>query len=95
MQDDTIEIKLNMMASIKLKSKVEMGNKETKCFREQAGPFGSRRSAEDKMDDMDKIIKELSNKISRMELDQDKSDPFARRDFKRNQSLDPTKTSKK
>jgi hypothetical protein len=39
---------------------------------------------EDKMDNMAKIIKELSNKISRMELDQAKHDPFARRDFKRN-----------
>jgi hypothetical protein len=36
------------------------------------------------MDDMAKIIKELSNKISRMELDQAKPDPFSKRDFKRN-----------
>jgi hypothetical protein len=43
-----------------------MGNKETRWYREQAGPYGSRRSSEDKMDDMEKIIKELSNKISKM-----------------------------
>jgi hypothetical protein len=36
------------------------------------------------MDDVAKIIKDLSNKISRMELDQDKLDPFARKDFRRN-----------
>jgi hypothetical protein len=60
------------------------GTKETKRFREQAGTFGSGRSSEEKMDDMAKIIKELSNKISRMELDQDKPDPFSRRYFKRN-----------
>jgi hypothetical protein len=36
------------------------------------------------MDDMAKIIKDLSNKISRMELDQDKADPFARKYFRRN-----------
>jgi hypothetical protein len=36
------------------------------------------------MDDMEKIIKELSNKISKMELDQSKMDQFARKDFKRN-----------
>jgi hypothetical protein len=84
MQDDAIEIESNMMASGKLKEKVEMGTKETKRFREQAGTSGSGRSAEDKMDDMAKIIKELSNKISRMELDQAKPDPFSRRDFKRN-----------
>jgi hypothetical protein len=39
---------------------------------------------EEKMDDMDKIIKDLSNKISRMELDQAKPDPFARKYFRRN-----------
>jgi hypothetical protein len=72
------------MTSGKLKSKVDTGTKETKCFREQDGTSGSRRSLEEKMDDMAKIIKELSNKISRMELDQAKPDPFSRRYFKRN-----------
>jgi hypothetical protein len=42
------------------------------------------KSAEEKMDDMAKIIKDLSNKISRMELDQAKPDPFARKYFRRN-----------
>jgi hypothetical protein len=73
-----------MMASGKLKAKIEMGNKETRRFREQAGPSGSGRSSEDKMDDMEKIIKELSNKISKMELDQSKMDQFARKYFRRN-----------
>jgi hypothetical protein len=84
MQDDAIEIESNMMASGKLKSKVETGTKEPKRFREQAGPSGSGKSAEEKMDDMAKIIKDLSNKISRMELDQAKPDPFARKYFRRN-----------
>jgi hypothetical protein len=84
MQDDVVEIESNMMASGKLKTKVEMGNKETRRFREQAGPSGSGRSSEDKMDDMEKIIKELSNKISKMELDQSKADQFARKYFRRN-----------
>jgi hypothetical protein len=39
---------------------------------------------EDKMDDMAKIIKELSNKILRMELDQSKIDQFSRKYFRRN-----------
>jgi hypothetical protein len=39
---------------------------------------------EDKMDVMEKIIKELSNKNSRMELDQSKTDQFARKYFRRN-----------
>jgi hypothetical protein len=84
MQDDAVEIKSNMMASGKLKTKMETGNKEIKQFREQAGPSGSGRSTDDKMDDMAKIIKELSNKISKIELDQSKADRFVRREFRRN-----------
>jgi len=84
MQDDVVEIESNMMASGKLKTRVETGNREKKCFREQARPSGSNRSTCKKMDDMDRIIKELSNKISRMELDQSKVDPFIKREFRRN-----------
>jgi hypothetical protein len=73
-----------MMALSELKFKVETRTKETKHFREQARPSRSGRSSEEKMDDMAKIIKELSNKISRMELDQAKPDPFARKYFRRN-----------
>jgi len=62
MQDDTIKIESKMMASVKLKAKVEKGTKETKCFREQAGPSRSGRSVKKKMDDMTEIIKELSKK---------------------------------
>jgi hypothetical protein len=36
------------------------------------------------MDDMARIIKDLSNKISRIELDQSKTNPFVKREFKRN-----------
>ena len=81
---DAIEIESNMMELGKLKSKFEIGTKETKRFNEQAGPSGSGRSTDDKMDDMAKIIKELSNKISKMELDQSKSNQFVRREFRRN-----------
>jgi hypothetical protein len=84
MQDDVMEIKSNMMAFGKLKTKIETGNRETKRFKEQAEPLGSGRSLDDKMDDMDRIIKELSNKISRMELDQSKADQFVKRYFIRN-----------
>jgi hypothetical protein len=84
MQYDAIEIESNMMESSKLKSKVDTGAKESKRFREQAGPFGSGKFVGEKMDDMAKIIKDLSNKISRMELDQSKLDPFARKYFMRN-----------
>jgi hypothetical protein len=36
------------------------------------------------MDDMDRIIKELSNKISKMNLYQSKGDPLIKREFRRN-----------
>jgi hypothetical protein len=81
MQYDAIEIESNMTESSKLKSKVETGTKEPRCFREQAGSSVFGKSTEEKMDDMAKIIKDLSNKISTMERDQANPDPFARNDF--------------
>jgi hypothetical protein len=84
MQYDAVEIESNMMASGKLKSKLEAGNRETRRFREQAGPSGSNRYTDDKVDDMAKVINELSNKISRMELEQAKAASFAKKDFRRN-----------
>jgi hypothetical protein len=84
MQDDAIEIESNMMASGKLKTKVEMGAREPRRFKEHAGPSGSGKSAEEKMDEMAKIIKDLSNKISRMEIEQAKPDPYVRNQFRRN-----------
>jgi hypothetical protein len=57
MQDDVVEIESNMMASRNLKTKMEIGNKETRHFREQAGPSGVGKSSQDKMDDMARIIK--------------------------------------
>jgi len=51
MQDDAIDIESNMMASEKLKTKVEMGTREPVCFKEHAGPSGSgKSSSEEKMD---------------------------------------------
>jgi hypothetical protein len=44
MQDNAIEIESNMMASGKLKTKVEMGTKEPRCFKEQARPYGSEKT---------------------------------------------------
>jgi hypothetical protein len=73
-----------MMASSKLKAKVEMGNRETRCFREQVGSSRSNRYTYDKVDDMAKVIKELSNKISIMELEHAKIDSFTKKDFRKN-----------
>jgi hypothetical protein len=63
MKDNVVEIESNMMGMGNLKYKIETGNKETRRFREQEGHSRSRKSVEDKMDDMAKSIKELSNKI--------------------------------
>jgi hypothetical protein len=72
------------MASEKLKTKVEMGTREPRQFKEHAGPSRSRKSVEEKMDEMEKIIKYLSNKIFRMEMETSKSDPYVRNQFRRN-----------
>jgi hypothetical protein len=87
MQDDALKIELNMMASGKLKAKIETKNKENRKFKEQGGSSGSGKSSGDKIDEMDKIIRQFSNKISKMELDKSKRDHFPRKDFRRN--LDP------
>jgi hypothetical protein len=84
MKDDAIEIESNMMESRKLKNKVEMGAREHRHFKECAGPSGSGKSTEEKMDEMAKIIKYLSNKISRMEIEKAKPNPYVRNQFKRN-----------
>jgi hypothetical protein len=84
MQDDVVEIESNMMASGKLKAKVEITNRDNRRYKEPAGPSRSNRYTDDRVDDMAQIIKDLSNKISRMELDQAKDDSFNKRDFRRN-----------
>jgi len=89
MQDNAIEIEPNMMASRKLKTKVDMGTREPKCFKEHAGPSGSEKSLEEKMDEMEKIIKDLSNKISRMEMEKYKPDSYVRNQFRRNPNINP------
>jgi hypothetical protein len=84
MQYDAIEIESNMMASRKFKTKFEMGAREPGRFKEHVGPTGSGKSTKEKMDEMAKIIKDLSNKISRMEREKTKPDPYVRNQFRRN-----------
>jgi hypothetical protein len=47
MKDD-IDIESNMMTSVKLKTKFEMGTREPKRFKEHAGPYRSGKYAEEK-----------------------------------------------
>jgi hypothetical protein len=84
MQDDALEIESNMMASGKLKAKIETGNKENRKFKEQGGSLGSGKSSGDKINEMARVIRELSNKISKMELEKLKRDNFPKKDFRRN-----------
>jgi hypothetical protein len=90
MQDDAIDIESNMMESVKLKTKFEMGTREPKNFKEHARPSGSgKNSSEEKMDEMENFIKDLSNKISRMEMEKAKPDPNVRNQFRRNPNINP------
>ena len=50
MQDDAIEIESNMMASRKLKTKVEMGIREPRRFKEQAEPSNSGKNTQRRKD---------------------------------------------
>jgi hypothetical protein len=84
MQDDVVEIESNMMASGKMKEKIETVNHDNRRYREPVGPSGSNRYTDDRVDDMARVIKDLSNKISRMDLDQAKVDSSNKRDFRRN-----------
>jgi ribonuclease HI len=95
MQDDAVEIESNMMASGKLKAKTENVNKENKKFKEQGGPSGSGKSAGDRIDEMARVIQQLSNKISKMELEKPRRDNFPRKDFRKNpEPQGPHKTIK-
>ena len=62
MQDDVLEIESNMMASGKLKAKTKTGNKENRKFKEQGGPSGSGKSSGDRIEEMARVIRELSNR---------------------------------
>jgi hypothetical protein len=84
MQYDAIEIESNMTTSRKLKTKFEMGTREPRHFKEHVGPSGSGKNAEEKMDEILKIIKDLSNKISKMEMEQAKPDPYVQNQLRRN-----------
>jgi hypothetical protein len=84
MQDDAVEIESNMMASGKLKEKTENVIKENRKFKEQAGPSGSGKSAGDRIEEMSRVIQQLSNKISKMELEKPRRVNFPRKDFRKN-----------
>ena len=73
-----------MMASKKLKTKVEMVKREPRRFKEHPGASRFEKYTEEKTDEMAKIIKDLSNKISKMEIEQAKPDLYVRNQLRRN-----------
>jgi hypothetical protein len=82
----------NMMASGKLKTKVEMGIREPRIFKEQARPSSAgKNTSEEKMDEMAKIIKYLSKTNSRMEIEKSKPNPYIRNknQLRRNLNTNP------
>jgi hypothetical protein len=84
MQDDALELESNMMASGKLKEKTETRDKENRKFKEQGGSLGLGKYLGDRIEEMARVIRELLNKISKMELGKSKRDNFHRKDFRRN-----------
>jgi hypothetical protein len=95
MKYGAVEIESNMMASGKLKAKTENVNKDNKKFKEKGGPSGSGKSVGDRIYEMASVIQQLSNKISKMELEKPRSDNFPRKDFRKNlETQGPHKTIK-
>ena len=66
MQEATLEVESNMLATGKLKNHSNF-DQDRKCKREMASTSMARSS--DKMDDMNKIIKNLSAKVNRLEME--------------------------
>jgi hypothetical protein len=67
MQDDAVEIESNMIASGKSRIRNESGERERRKQKEQVGTSGTNKNQEDKIEEMSRIIKYLSNKLARME----------------------------
>ena len=68
MQDAALEVESNILASNKLKEKTEYQTVDKKGKKEIITSNPTGRSKDSKMDEMNKIIKNLSVKIDRLEL---------------------------
>jgi N6-adenosine-specific RNA methylase IME4 len=70
MQEATIEVEPNLLASNKLKAKEERGSKDKIKVKEKRQASTSKTlAAEDKLDEMSNIIKHLASKMSKLELE--------------------------
>jgi hypothetical protein len=76
-----------LIKSGKFKVKNEAGTRETIKIREHGSSSSANKNFQDeKIEEMDKLIKDLSNKLSRMEVDRVKNEPNIRNpnQFRRN-----------
>jgi hypothetical protein len=83
MQDDVVEIESNMIASGKARVRSDLGDREKRKQKEQVGTSGTNKNQEDKIEEMSRIIKYLSNKLARMETERRRSDNINPNQFRR------------
>jgi chromosome segregation ATPase len=83
MQDDVVEIESNMISSGKSRIRSESGEREKRKQKEQIGTSGTNKSQEDKIEEMSRIIKYLSNKLARMETERRRPDNRNPNQFRR------------
>lgn len=70
MQEATLEVEANILATERLKDKLERGDKEKKKQKEEKLPTTSTsHNYEDKIEEMTKLVKGLSSKLAKMEID--------------------------
>jgi hypothetical protein len=70
MQDDAIDIEGNMTTSRKIKVKIDQIDKDKKKLKDEVGTSGAGKdSQEAKLEEMSRLIRNLSNKLSRLETE--------------------------
>ena len=70
MQEATIEVESNLLASNKLKAEEGRGGKDKRKMKEEKQASSSKAfSAEEKLDEMSNLIKHLASKMSKLELE--------------------------
>jgi hypothetical protein len=83
MQDYVVDIESNMIASRKARVINDSGDREKIKQKEQVGTSGTNKNQEDKIEEMSRIIKDLSNKLARMEIERRRPDNRNPNQFRR------------
>jgi archaellum component FlaC len=69
MQDDVLEIESNMIASRNAKIRSESGEREKIKQKEQVGTLGTNKIQDDKIEEMSRLNKDLSNKLDKIKTE--------------------------